>query len=173
MSTPLDPDPGITLVDGRAAIRFEESWDTDVADLWDALTDPARLSRWFAPVEGEAVVGGEVVVHFDDGDVPGMRVLACDPGRSFTVAWPMAAGATEVHVEVRPEGPSRSTLVLTHRLLPPDRAAGYGAGWTAYLLRLREHLDAGGGQDARDDAWSGAFAAAYDRITARIEALDA
>jgi uncharacterized protein YndB with AHSA1/START domain len=171
MSTPPDPGPGITLADGRVAVRFEESWDTDVADLWDAVTDPARLSRWFAPVEGDPVVGGEVVAHFDDGDVPGMRVLACDPGRSFTVAWPMAAGATEVDVEVRADGPSRSTLVLTHRLLPPEKAAGYGAGWTAYLVRLRAHLAAGPDEPRADD-WDAVFAAAYARIAERPELLD-
>jgi uncharacterized protein YndB with AHSA1/START domain len=163
-----DLEPDLALVDGRAVVRFEQSWDTDAADLWEAVTDPARLARWFAPVEGDPVLGGEVVVHFDDGDVPGWRVLACDAGRSFTVAWPMAEGPTEVDVEVRSDGPGRSTLVLTHRLLPRDKAAEYAAGWTAYVGHLRAHL---AGEEPED--WGAAFLAARERMAARVAALGA
>ena len=28
------------------------TYDTTVADLWDALTNPERLPRWFLPIEG-------------------------------------------------------------------------------------------------------------------------
>ncbi|RYP83907.1 SRPBCC family protein [Nocardioides guangzhouensis] len=161
-----DLEPDLALVDGQAVVRFEQTWDTDAADLWEAVTDPGRLARWFAPVEGDPVVGGEVVVHFDDGDVPGLRVLACDAGRSFTVAWPMAQGGSEVDVEVRADGPARSTLVLTHRLLPRDKAAGYAAGWTAHVGHLHAHLAGGKPGD-----WAAAFGAARERMVARVAAL--
>ena len=29
------------------------SYDTTVDDLWDAITTPERLARWFMPVEGD------------------------------------------------------------------------------------------------------------------------
>ncbi len=28
------------------------------ADVWDALTEPDRLARWFLPVSGDLVLGG-------------------------------------------------------------------------------------------------------------------
>jgi hypothetical protein len=34
--------------DLRGALRIEDVYDTDVDDLWSALTDPARLARWVA-----------------------------------------------------------------------------------------------------------------------------
>jgi uncharacterized protein YndB with AHSA1/START domain len=32
--------------DGKGVIRMEDRYDTDVADLWSALTQPDRLARW-------------------------------------------------------------------------------------------------------------------------------
>ena len=33
------------------------TYPTDVDDLWDAVTDPARIARWFAPVTGDLRLG--------------------------------------------------------------------------------------------------------------------
>jgi len=40
------------------AVILERSYDTDIDDLWDAVTSPQRLRRWFLPVEGELKRGG-------------------------------------------------------------------------------------------------------------------
>ena len=159
-------DPAIELTDGRAELRIEQTWETDAADLWDAVTDPERLARWFAPIVGTPAVGGEFGIHFDDGDVPGMTLLSCDPGRGFTFVWPMESGPTEVRVEVHPATPTSSTLVLTHRLLSRAKAPEYGAGWTAYVGQLRDHLD---GRESGD--WWSDFEAARDRLRERISEL--
>jgi hypothetical protein len=37
---------------GDGVVRMEDRFDTDIDDLWSALTDPARLSRWHSRVEG-------------------------------------------------------------------------------------------------------------------------
>ena len=34
--------------DTRGAVRVEDVYDTDIADLWAAVTEPARLARWIA-----------------------------------------------------------------------------------------------------------------------------
>ena len=31
---------------GKGVVRMEDRFDTDVADVWSALTDPSRLARW-------------------------------------------------------------------------------------------------------------------------------
>ena len=33
-------DPEIRLDGERAEVRFAQTWDTDAADLWEAVTDP-------------------------------------------------------------------------------------------------------------------------------------
>ncbi|MCW2528081.1 MAG: hypothetical protein JWM76_2941 [Pseudonocardiales bacterium] len=35
----------------RGAVRVEDVYDTDVEDLWTALTAPDRLGRWIAHVK--------------------------------------------------------------------------------------------------------------------------
>ena len=46
-------------LDGKyGAIRAEDVFDTDIDDLWQACTDPARLARWIAEVSGDLRVGG-------------------------------------------------------------------------------------------------------------------
>ena len=32
--------------DGKGIVRVEDRFDTDIDDLWSALTDPHRLARW-------------------------------------------------------------------------------------------------------------------------------
>ena len=61
---------------------MEDVFDTDAADLWDALTDPRRLARWIAEVEGDLRVGGVVEARFTSGwEGPG-RIDACEPAES-------------------------------------------------------------------------------------------
>ena len=40
-------------VDGRGVVRLDDRFDTDIDDLWSAITDPARLAQWHARVEGD------------------------------------------------------------------------------------------------------------------------
>ena len=161
-------DPEIRLDEDRAEVRFTRAWDTDAEDLWDAVTDPGRLARWFAEIVGTPRVGEEFAIRFDDGDVPHMTLRSCDPGVGYSFTWPMAQGPTEVEVEVHPEGPGRSRLVLTHRLLPREKAPEYGAGWAAYVAHLGDHLTGGEPED-----WWAQFGAARTRLAERISGLGA
>src|SRR6266436_3880055 len=45
--------------DGKGVVRMEDRFDTDIDDLWSALTDPRRLARWLGDVEGDLRLGGE------------------------------------------------------------------------------------------------------------------
>lgn len=44
------------------------TYDTDQEDLWDALTDPGRLPRWFLPISGELTVGGHYQLEATSAD---------------------------------------------------------------------------------------------------------
>ena len=63
--------------DGKPAKAVVASctYDTDPADLWDALTNPKRLPRWFAPVTGDLKLGGKYQVEGNAGGT----ITECEP----------------------------------------------------------------------------------------------
>jgi uncharacterized protein YndB with AHSA1/START domain len=69
---------GLRRVDGvTGAIRVEDLYDTDIDDLWSALTDPRRLARWLATVEGDLRLGGWIQVWFTSSSGGRGRIDAC------------------------------------------------------------------------------------------------
>jgi hypothetical protein len=44
--------------DGTGVVRIEDDYDTDIDDLWSALTDPDRLVRWLGQVDGDLAWAG-------------------------------------------------------------------------------------------------------------------
>ena len=127
--------------DRRGAVRMEDIFDTDAADLWDALTDPRRLARWIAEVEGDLRVGGVVQARFTSGwEGPG-RIEACDPPHHLVARMsPDSPDETVIEATITPEG-SASRLVLEERGIPLSELAGHGAGWHAHVEDLRSHLE--------------------------------
>src|SRR5499427_611203 len=71
--------------DGKGIVRMEDRFDTDIDDLWAALTDPSRLARWYGEVEGDLRLGGEFRARFADGWEGTGRVDACEPARRLLV----------------------------------------------------------------------------------------
>jgi uncharacterized protein YndB with AHSA1/START domain len=67
-------------------VRVEDRYDTDIDDLWSALTDPGRVARWYGQVEGDLRPGGEfrLYVESDGWDGTG-RVEAYEPPRRLLV----------------------------------------------------------------------------------------
>jgi uncharacterized protein YndB with AHSA1/START domain len=137
----------LRLDDERPAVRFERTFTTDPHDLWDAITDPARLARWFATVVGDLSPGGAFTIVFDDGSDPDRRtegsVRTCQPPELLEIAWSIAGEPdSSVHVELRPSDDVReaTVLVLDHRRLPTTSAAGHAAGWHCYVEALERHV---------------------------------
>src|SRR5713101_2977788 len=73
--------------DGKGVVRMEDRFDTDIDDLWSALTDPGRLARWLGDVEGDLRLGGEYRFRFFASGSEGTgRVEACAPPRRLLLA---------------------------------------------------------------------------------------
>ena len=65
--------------DGKGVVRMEDRFETDIGDLWSALTDPLRLARWYGEIEGDLRLGGEFRERlFASGWEGTGRVEACD-----------------------------------------------------------------------------------------------
>ena len=76
----------LASVDGAGVVRMEDRVATDIDDLWSALTDPARLARWYGRVEGDLRVGGAYRAYVDASGWEGTgRVQVCEPPRRIVV----------------------------------------------------------------------------------------
>ncbi len=54
--------------DGVGVVRIEDRYDTTVDALWSAITDPARLARWYGQVEGDLRKGGALHLYLESDD---------------------------------------------------------------------------------------------------------
>ena len=55
-------------VDGEnAAVVLRRTYPAAVADVWDALTSPERIARWFLPVTGDLHLGGKYQLEGNAG----------------------------------------------------------------------------------------------------------
>lgn len=128
------------VVEGAGVVRMEDLYDTDIDDLWSALTDPRRLARWIADVEGDLHLGGHVRATFTSGWEGAGRVDECEPPRRLRLT--MAPGEDEETVivaELVADG-AQTRLVLEERGFPLDQVAVHGAGWQVHLEDLTAHL---------------------------------
>ena len=153
----------ITRTGDAAEATFDRVYDTDPADLWHAVTEPERLARWFAPVEGDLRAGGTFTIRFDDNAVPGCRLAGCDAPRGFAWEWPHATHTSLITVAVEP-AEEQSRLRITHTRLSPSSVAGYAAGWDVYVRRLDDEV-AG---RAVADTWDADWDRAYEEYAARL-----
>jgi uncharacterized protein YndB with AHSA1/START domain len=146
---------------GKGAVRVEDVYDTDPHDLWSALTEPDRLARWLAVVDGDLRPGGAVTASFVSGwEGPG-RIDVCDPPRHLELTMdPGTEDETVIEAVLSAEG-ERTRLVVEERGIPLAGVAAYGAGWQAHVEDLAAYLS-GGGSD-----WAARWAAltpAYEKL---------
>ena len=59
------------------------TYPTDRADLWDAVTSPDRVPRWFLPLGGDLREGGSYQLEGNAGGT----VETCRAPESFAVTW--------------------------------------------------------------------------------------
>ncbi len=127
-------------INGRGVVRVEDVYATDIDDLWSAVTDPGRLARWIAEVEGDLHVGGRFHARFTSGWEGSGRVDVCEsPRRLLLTLSPGSADETVIEALLATEG-DRTRLVIEERFLPLDELAAHGAGWQAHIEDLTSHV---------------------------------
>ncbi|MCG8918329.1 SRPBCC family protein [Actinokineospora sp. PR83] len=100
-------------------VVLRRRYDAAVEDVWDAVTDPGRLARWFLPISGDLRVGGAFQL---DGSAGG-EIQVCEAPALLQVTF---GGPTSV-VRLRLTGNDGATdLELEHTV--PIEIAGSGAG---------------------------------------------
>jgi uncharacterized protein YndB with AHSA1/START domain len=135
------------LGNGTGMVRMEDVFDTDIDDLWSALTDPSRLSRWLAVVSGDLRLGGTIHARFTSTWDGAGRIDICDaPRRLLATMEPGTPDETIIEAVLTAEG-GKTRLVIEERGLPLDDLPGHGAGWQAHVEDLATYL---GGNEPGD-----------------------
>ena len=78
----------------------ERTFDVSVEELWNAITTPERLARWFSPVEGDFRPGGRYRIQ---GNAEG-TIESCDAPEALDLTWEFAGTTTWVRVRVAAAG---------------------------------------------------------------------
>ena len=143
---------------GEGIVQMEDRYDTDIDDLWSAMTDPERLVRWWGKVDGDLRPGGEFRFVIPNALEGVGRVDACDPPRQLSVTMrdedprPGQPAETVLEARLTAEG-DQTVLVVEERGLPLHLLAAYGAGIQIHVENLADHL---AGRERGDDEarWS-------------------
>jgi uncharacterized protein YndB with AHSA1/START domain len=132
----------LRTADGKGAVRMEDRFDTDIDDLWSALTDPGRLARWLGEFEGDLRLGGEFRARFFASGWEGTgRVDVCEPPRHLLVMTKHVRQADEHAVEATLTADGDHTiLILEERGMPVNLLAAYGAGIQVHIEDLAAHI---------------------------------
>jgi uncharacterized protein YndB with AHSA1/START domain len=119
----------------RVSVLLRRGYDAPIGDVWDAVTKPDRIKRWFMPISGELRVGGSFQLEGNAGG----EILACEPPRRFRVTFGGPTSLVEVRLTAR--GESGVLLELEHTVPIEMAQSGAGAlyvgpGWDGALLGL-------------------------------------
>lgn len=131
-------------LDGATAhvVEIRRRLRAPVADVWDALTAPERVARWFLPLSGDLRSGGGFQLEGNAGGT----ILACAPPHRLEVTWEFGAAApSRVALELREAG-AETELGLRHTVPADDHWATYGpgavgVGWEGALASFAAFLD--------------------------------
>jgi uncharacterized protein YndB with AHSA1/START domain len=121
-------------------VVMRRSYRAEPEELWDALTDPERMRRWFMPVTGELKIGGTFQLQGNAGG----EILECEPPKRFKVTF---GGPTSLlELRLLPGSGASTELELEHSMSEPPAPGGAGAlwvgpGWDGGLLGLALYVD--------------------------------
>ncbi len=168
---------GLRSEGGVGVVRIEDRYDTDIDDLWSAITDPVRLARWHGQVEGDLRPGGEFRLYLEADDIDSTgRIDVCEPPRRLVVT---TRETDESHrkgqgvppfdavkeVTLTPAG-DQTVLVLEVRGMPLEKIAFFGAGWQIHAENLAASI---AGREPTDvEARWGELVSSYQELAAAV-----
>ena len=139
----------IAAGEGRV-VRLRRTYPAGIDDVWDALTNPDRIGRWFLPISGDFRLGG---TYRFEGNAGG-RIVACERPNRLAATWVYGdtgnqADVSEVEIRLSSAGAEATMLELEHTAVVPDEMwdqfgpGAVGVGWEGGLLGLELHLTGG------------------------------
>jgi uncharacterized protein YndB with AHSA1/START domain len=142
--------------DGGTArvVIAEQTYPTGIEDLWDALTSPVRIPRWFLPISGDLRLGGQ---YQFEGNAGG-EIRTCERPRLLAVGWDNGGMSSDVVVRLTAVDEESTHLELEHTAAVPDEfwdqygPGAVGVGWDMALMGLAEHVSHPDSAVVHDDA---------------------
>lgn len=142
------------MVEGAEArvLTAKRTYETSPEDLWDAMTNPERLPRWFSPVAGSLEEGGTYEIA---GNASG-KILKCHAPSAFDLTWEFGGHVSWVNVQIQPKD-GGTELTLEHIAHVPQEMwdvygpGAAGVGWDLAFMGLGEHLRQGDAFNAADN----------------------
>ena len=130
------------------------TYATSPADLWDALTNPERLPRWFSPVTGDLRQGGRYQIEGNAGGT----VTRCEPQKRIELTWEIMGGTSWVNITLtaRNDGTELELEHIAHVDPHWDNfgPGAVGVGWDLSFLGLAMLLDDPGWVRPSDEEWA-------------------
>jgi uncharacterized protein YndB with AHSA1/START domain len=139
----------LTFEGDHATLAFERRIRHPVQVVWEAVTEPEHLARWYlTKARLEAHEGGRIDYLTGPAQVHVTgKVLVWDPPRVFEHEWNVeprkdlpTGEKTIVRWELTPEGDG-TLLRFTHRRLTRQTATVFAGGMHGFLDRLENELD--------------------------------
>jgi uncharacterized protein YndB with AHSA1/START domain len=119
-------------------VVLRRSYPADAEDVWDALTNPERIRRWFMPISGDLRAGGNFQLEGNAGG----DLLECRPPAQLRLTF--GGEASVVALTLTQTGDD--TVVELEHSVPLEMAGSaagalyVGPGWDGGLLGLALHL---------------------------------
>jgi len=140
-----------TLAAGEArTITVSRTYKRSVEEVWDAVTNPERIPRWFLPISGDLRVGGRYQLEGNAGGT----IERCDPPHSFAATWEYGGEVSWIELRLLPLPEGGTQFELEHIAHVDDTRwaefgpGAVGVGWDLGLMGLSRHLETGGSVDS-------------------------
>lgn len=144
-------------------VRLQRTYAASIDEVWDALTNPSRIGRWFLPVSGDLRLGGS---YQFEGNAGG-EIVACERPNRLLVTWVYGdttdpASTSDLEVRLTEAGEDSTVFELLHTAVVPTEMwdqygpGAVGVGWDMGLLGLTLHLAGSGDSVAtmeQKEAW--------------------
>lgn len=120
----------LDTIDGRRALRFDHSLAYPIDRVWQAVSTPSELERFFPGAADWTPAAGEII------DVGGMSVEVTQVEAPHLLTWTFAGQTQSFELTAEGDG---CRLTFTH-VIDDLPAAQTATGWEIYLSRLEPHL---------------------------------
>lgn len=124
-----------------ASVILSRQFGVEPRALWNAITSPEEISKWFAPVTGQLGLGGAYQIA---GNASGI-IKECNPLIHVALTWEFADDVSCVDLQLMRNAPSSVSFELSHTAVLSPHWDQYGAGatgvgWETSYLALYLYL---------------------------------
>jgi uncharacterized protein YndB with AHSA1/START domain len=167
----------LAAADGAGVVRIEDRYDTDINDLWSAVTEPDRLARWYGKVDGDLRLGGAFTLYVEAADLHSTgRVDVCEPPRNVRVTTRETVESADrgngpapfdktIEATLTADG-EQTILSIEVRGVPLDKIEYFGTGWQIHAENLAAYL--AGSERTDTESHRAELVSAYQALSAAV-----